>query len=206
MKKMSEKSIERLVLYRRIVLQLKQQGRDNLYSHELARFSGSSPAKVRRDLMSIGYSGTPAHGYQIDNLLRSLNEFLDKNRKEAIAIVGMGNLGRAVAGYIRGRRPNLEIGALFDKNPKLTDRLILGVRCYPIDQFKQVCEEQGIRVAIIAVPGDQAQMVADTMVSAGISGILNYAPMKLQLPQNIYVEDRDMILAVEKVAFFSGNQ
>jgi len=206
MEHVSEKSIERITLYRRILLRLQKAGRESIYSHELARLSGSLPAKVRRDLMSIGYSGTPVHGYKVGVLLESISEFIDRGGKTNVAIVGIGNLGRSIAGYIQGRRSKMDISALFDKDPILVDRVIIGIRCYHIDELAKVVKEKDIQLAIITVPEGEAQAVADVLISAGIKGILNYAPLKLQTPPDVYIEDRDMIMAVEKVAYYSRNK
>jgi len=199
----SEKNIERLLLYRRVLISFKNGGKTNIYSKQLASLADCTPEQVRRDIMSIGYSGSPVHGYDLEKLTNSISEFLDSNNLQKVALVGLGHLGRSIIDYFQGRRPKLTIAAVFDKDPDKIDRVMHGCRCYSTEKILEVIPKEDINVAIIAVPASGAQGVADLLVQAGIKGILNYAPVKLTLPPDIYVENRDMILAVEKVAYFA---
>lgn len=198
-----EKALERLILYRRILINQKSENTANLFSHQLANLAGVSSAQLRRDLMSIGYSGSPVRGYDINELIKSISEFVDAPEKQGVALVGVGHLGRAILDYFQGRRPKLEIVMAFDNNPQKVNRVVHGCRCYHTDQMHQLISENTIKVAIISVPVEEAQEVAEKLVHAGITGILNYSPVKLQLSPEIYIENRDMIMAVEKVAYFS---
>jgi redox-sensing transcriptional repressor len=199
----SEKTIERLLLYRRILLNANFPPDAFIFSHQLAQLSAVTAAQVRHDLMAIGYFGSPVHGYQIEKLLNSISEFVDGHEIEKVALVGVGHLGRAVLDYARGRRPKLMITAAFDNDPDKIDRVIHGVRCYGMDQLSTIISQEKIIVAILTIPAQSAQEIAEQLVAAGIRGILNYAPINLNLPPNIYVENRDMLLAVEKVAYFA---
>jgi redox-sensing transcriptional repressor len=203
MKPTSEKTIERLIIYRGLLLNMATNEVKHIYSHQLAQLTGFTSAQIRRDIMSIGYSGSPVRGYDIKSLIDSLGEFIDGETKQDVALVGMGHLGRAILDYLKGRRPNLQITATFDYDPAKVNRVIHGCMCYHVNGLEDVIRKQGIRAGIIAVPADEAQSVAERMVNAGIRGILNYAPVKLDLPAGIYVENRDMALAVEKVAYFA---
>jgi len=199
----SERTIGRLSLYRRLLRELRVAGVGNVYSQELARMAGVSAAQVRRDLMAIGYSGSPARGYVVEALGESIGTFLDSPGGQAAALVGIGNLGRAVMAYFSGRRPRLAIVAAFDTDPYKVNRVIHGCRCYPAAELEQVVREHSVSVGIITVPATEAQGVADTLVRAGVSGILNFAPVPLRLPTGVYVEQIDMTMALEKVAFFA---
>lgn len=201
--KVSEKNIERLLLYRRILNSVSLENNENIYSHQLAILADSTPEQVRRDIMSIGYSGSSSKGYNINQLINSISEFVDSDDIQKVAIIGVGHLGRSVMDYFQGRRPKLKIAATFDNDPAKINRVLHGCRCYPVDKMVDVIKSEGINVAILSVPGSAAQDVAERLVEAGIKGILNYAPIKLKLPQDIYVENRDMLLAVEKVAFLA---
>jgi redox-sensing transcriptional repressor len=105
--------------------------------------------------------------------------------------------------YFTGRRPNLSIVAAFDNDPYKADRVIHGCRCYVLEDLDRVIREEDIRVAIIAVPATEAQAVADLLVRAGVAGMLNFAPVRLHVPSHIYVEDIDMTMSLEKVAYFA---
>jgi redox-sensing transcriptional repressor len=198
-----ERTVERLSIYRRLLDALLAEGTQSVFSHELATMAGGTPAQVRRDIMSIGYTGTPTRGYDISGLIARIGEFLDAPEGQGVALAGVGHLGQAIMAYFAGRRPHLAIVAAFDKNPQKVDRVIHGCRCYPVEQMEQVVSEQRIRVGIIAVPATDAQAVASALVRAGVRGILNFAPTRLHLPLDVYVEDADIAVLLEKVAFFA---
>jgi redox-sensing transcriptional repressor len=200
------RTIGRISLYRRLLAGLLADGTKHVFSHELAALAGVSPAQVRRDIMSLGYSGSPAHGYAVEDLINSIGQFLDAPAPEAVALVGVGNLGRAILSYFAGRRPNLTIVAAFDSDPAKANRIIQGCPCHPTEQLASVIAEQGIRIGIIAVPAAAAQGLADLLVRAGVRGILNFAPVPLWVPGTIYVENMDMTMSLEKVAYFARQQ
>ena len=203
MQNVSNRTIGRLCIYRRLLSRLKDEGKANVYSHELAALSGGSAALVRRDLMAVGYSGTPYHGYVIDNLLSSIANFLDDPAGQQVALVGIGNLGRAILAYFSGQRPLLEITTAFDIDPAKVNRVIHGCRCYPVERLAEVVREKYIQVGVICVPAFQAQAVAGQLAAGGIRAVLNFAPIRLHLPDNIHVEDLDMTTALEKAAYFA---
>jgi redox-sensing transcriptional repressor len=199
----SERSIGRLSLYRRLLNALMNEGTHNVYSHELAGMAGCSPAQVRRDLMAVGYTGDSNTGYDVSRLLDSLREFLDSPGGQGVALVGVGNLGKAILAYFRGRRPNMEIVAAFDSDPYKVNRVIHGCRCYPMESLDAVIRGHKILTAIVTVPADAAQGVADVLVRAGATGLLNFAPVHIRVPPNVHIEDIDMTVALEKVAYFA---
>jgi len=199
----SPKSIGRLSLYRRILNVLQGEGVRNVYSHQLAALAGCTAAQVRRDLMLVGYRGSAIHGYEVARLIESLREFLDAPGGQGAALVGVGNLGKAILSYFAGRRPNLRIVAAFDSDPYKANRVIHGCRCYAMENLQEVCRSQGIGLAIITVPAQAAQAVADALVKSGVRGILNFAPVRLRAPPHVHVEDIDMIVSLEKAAYFA---
>ncbi len=204
--KISEKKIERIINYRRVLLRLdKQMRKTHIFSHQLASNSGASPAQVRRDLMEIGYTGSPAHGYEIKGLLKSIGDFIDPDAKEELALIGLGNLGRAIIDYFNGQSSKLEIVTVFDNNPDKVNRVVAGCRSYHVKDLKEIIRNNNINTAVITVPSSEAQQIADTLVDAGVKGILNYAPIILSVPEGIYVENRDMITTLEKVSYFAKN-
>ena len=200
-----EVKIERIITYRRVLLKLNKEGQKNIFSHKLANNCQVSSAQVRRDLMDIGYTGSPARGYEIAELLKSIGEFIDPDKKQGIALVGLGNLGRSIIDYFNGQSLKLEITALFDKNPDKINRVIAGCHSYHINELKDIITGNNIKIAVISVPSADAQKVADVLVDGGIKGILNYAPIILKVPDTIYVQNRDMITTLEKVSYFANN-
>lgn len=200
----SERTIGRLSLYRRALLRMQGDGHQPfVYSHELAATTGVSAAQVRRDLMSIGYSGSPNRGYDVGELARSIGERLDDPQGQGMALVGVGNLGRAIIAYVSRQRPRLAVGAAFDKDPEKTGRVIQGCRVYSLDVMPQVVREQRIQIGLITVPAGAAQEAADLLMAAGVTGILNFAPATIQAPAHVHVEDIDLITTLEKVAYFA---
>ena len=199
----SDKTIGRLSLYRRLLMDLIEQKVEFVFSHDLAKAARLTAAQVRRDVMSLGHSGTPARGYNARLLLDSITAVLDAPESQPVALVGVGNLGRAILAYFVGRRPSLRIIAAFDSNPDLVDRVICGCRCYSAGAMPEVIRRDGIRAGIIAVPSTGAQEVANALVEAGVSGILNFAPARLGVPPHVYVEYMDFTTSLEKVAFFA---
>jgi len=198
-----ERTVGRLSLYRRLLERQKGSAEGFVYSHELARMACVTPAQVRRDLMAIGYSGSTKRGYRVSDLVESVGRVLDGSDVQRAALVGVGNLGRAILAYFSGRRPGLRIDAAFDSDPRKTGRVIGGCRCHGIEEMDGVVAEQGIVVGIVCVPADAAQATADLLVKAGVRGILNFAPVPLRVPDSVYLENRDMTTSLEKVAYFA---
>ncbi len=200
-----DKTVERLSLYRWLLEGRVDDSTVNLFSHQLAALACVTPAQVRRDLMAIGYTGSPNRGYMVKDLAASIGHVIDGDEPAKVALVGMGNLGRAIVAFLRGRRSALRVVATFDIDPAKTGRMISGSRCHEQKHIEKVIRELGVTVAILTVPTEAAQNIADRLVSAGIRGILNYAPVPLRVPDWVYLENRDVTAALEKVAYFARN-
>lgn len=201
-KQLPDKTVERLSQYRRALLQSLDGGKTNIFSHELANLIHVTAVQVRRDIMLIGYSGTLRKGYDIRELIELIGNIIDTESSQKVAVVGIGNLGRALISYFKGRRPKLNMVAAFDTNPEKVNRLYAGVACYPFDQLADVVKKEGITIGVITTPASETAQVADNMVQAGIRGILNYTPTPLHVSSNVYLEEYNMITSLEKVAYF----
>ncbi|MCD4708888.1 MAG: redox-sensing transcriptional repressor Rex [Candidatus Sabulitectum sp.] len=199
----SEKTVERLSLYRWLLEMRVDKNTLSLFSHQIASMACVTPAQLRRDLMVIGYTGSPGRGYLVKDLAESICSVLDGDEPAKVALVGMGNLGRAIVSFLRGRRSRLKVVATFDTDSRKTGRVISGCRCYEQDKIEEIVAGRQISVAVITVPSDVAQKVADRLVNSGIKGILNYAPVPLRVPDGVYLENRDVTTALEKVAYFA---
>lgn len=203
MKHISHKTIERLSTYRRLLKTAKKTGMKNFYSHNMAEMSGGTAAQVRRDLMEIGCSGNPKAGYDVDDVIKNIGDFLDNPGIEPVALVGVGNLGRALLDFFSSQHPKLKTVAAFDNDPQKMGRVINGCRCYDINDAPDVIAKEKIHVAVLAVPADIAQEVSEKLVNAGITGFLNFAPKHLHLPSKIVVDNIDMTMELEKTVFLT---
>jgi redox-sensing transcriptional repressor len=199
-------TIGRLSLYRRLLLDLSAGGMRQIYSHQLASAAVATPAQVRRDLMMIGFTGSPRKGYAVEDLIAAVNAVLAKSVETSVALVGVGNLGRAILAYYTNRQPWVRFTAAFDRDPDKANRIIHGCRVYPFDQVEDVLGRDGIRGAVIAVPAAEAQRVADRLVLAGVRSFLNFAPVRLHLPTGVFVDDMDMSTALDRVAYYAHQQ
>jgi len=198
-----KRTVERLSQYRRLLAAKIADNIDSVFSYELASATGVTAAQVRRDMMTIGFTGSPTRGYGVTLLNQAIARMLDTTEVQEIALVGVGNLGRAILAYFIGRRPQLALTVAFDSDPEKCNRVIQGCRCHPVNEMENLILSRRIRTAILAVPADSAQAVAEKLIAAGVTGILNFAPVRLRVPEWVFVESMDLALSLEKVAFFA---
>ena len=198
----SPKTIGRLGLYRRTMQKMLADGREYVYSHEISNACSVTAAQVRRDLMTIRFTGSPERGYSIAGLLQSISDLLDDPEEQRVALVGVGNLGQALLNYFRGRRATLQVAAAFDVDPAKVGRVIAGTRTYPMQQIAAVFSKQSIGIANLTVPAAEAQAVATSVVQAGARALLNFTQVHLRLPRGVFVESIDFGVSLEKVAYF----
>jgi redox-sensing transcriptional repressor len=189
--------------YRRLLQALRDSGVESIYSHQLARHAVVSAAQVRRDLMVIGYSGSPNRGYDVEACIESISSFLDGAVRQEVALVGVGNIGHAVLAHFADKSPSVAIVAAFDVDPALTDTRIHGVRCVDAARVEELVRDLGIQIAVLTVPGEAAQGAAETLVRAGVKSIISFAPTPLALPNEIFVEYMDITAALESAAYFA---
>lgn len=202
-KNLPHKTVERVSQYRRALLLILSKEKTHVFSHEIAQMLHLTPVQVRRDLMLIGYSGNLRRGYDIKELIDLIGKLIDTDKGQRVAVIGLGNLGKAMISYFKGKRSKLMIIAAFDTNPEKVDRIYDGVPCYHSGRLAEIIKKEDISIGIITVPADQAPAVAETLVLSGIKGILNYSPKPLNVSPYVYLEEYDMITSLEKVAFFA---
>jgi len=203
MRNIPEKTIERMSLYRQMLLEYIIEGRQFIFSHQLAGLLHFTSVQVRRDLMLIGYSGTIRKGYDAGELIKKIGRILDAQDIQRIAVIGAGNIGRAIISYFDGKRAKLSIVAAFDIDEQKCNRIISNVFCYHLDLLNEIIPKENISIAIITTPPEQAAKVAEKLVEAGIKGILNYTSAKLNVPSHVYIEEYDIITSLEKTAYFA---
>lgn len=195
------KTVERLSQYRRILYNSIREGKTNIYSHELAKTMNLTPVQVRRDLMLIGYSGSQSKGYVVKDLVALIGKIIDSDKGQRIIVVGMGNLGRAITSYFSGKREKLSIAAAFDNDLQKTDRIVAGIPCHHINQIKEYVEKEGISIAVLTVSPEATHDVSKKLLEAGIKGILNYTSVPLTVPEDVHLEEYDIVTSLEKLAY-----
>ena len=203
MELLPERTVERLSHYRRVLKKLLTADKEFIYSHELAKLLHITPVQVRRDLMLIGHSGTLRKGYRIADLIELIGTIIDNPAKYKLAIVGFGKLGHALLNYLTDNDSNLELVALFDNNPDKIGTTNNNVICYSIDRIAEICKRYGIDMALLTLPPQFAQRVANELVNAGVKGIINYTSEILSIEESAFLEQYDMIASLEKVAYFT---
>ncbi len=207
-KKISDAVVRRLPLYLRVLEEIgEDDDRKLMSSQELGERAGVSPALVRKDLAWFGEFGKQGVGYEISYLKDELRRILNLNDNIRVALIGVGSLGQALTRYNRSRFESdrsfrIEIVALFDSDPAKYGVKVDGIAVQPFEAFEDVAKKLGIRMAIITVPAQHAQEVADKVVQAGIRAILNFAPTKLVLPEGIHVASADLSLELQRLAYY----
>lgn len=179
---------KRLLEYRLSLLHLKKLGFKNVYSYIIARETGLSAALVRKDLSRLRVKGKRRGGYDIDHLLEIIDNYYGKKNIRKVILVGLGNIGSALAQYNGFEEEKIQIIAGFDIDPaKYKKKFPIPV--YPIDKCCEVIENQEIDAAIIAVPAISAQQVCDQLIKYGITGIMNFSPVNLKAPEDVYISN-----------------
>lgn len=198
--------VSRLSLYLRELQHLIRDGCETTSSGQLGRLLGFSDAQVRKDLAYFGHFGHPGIGYRCDELIVAIKKILGTNRDWPVALVGTGNLGRALLGYKGFGQQGFRIVAAFDVDPARIGSAIEGVRVYHLDELPKVTEEQQIKLGMIAVPAAAAQAVADRLVAVGVEGIVNFAPVTISLPDSVSHVGVDLAIELEQLSFSVANR
>lgn len=194
--------IGRLPVYLRALNRLTQEGFEVTSSHELGRRLGISSAQIRKDLSHFGGFGKQGTGYQIAYLEDKLRQVLNVNRDWEVALIGAGDLGHAVANY-KGFNPRgFHITCIFDNDPDKIGKEIGGLSIQPISDMQDTLREQQIRMAMITVPAENAQDVADQLVEAGVRAILNYAPININVPEGVHVQYIDPVVHLQRMTYY----
>ncbi|MGQ0577043.1 MAG: redox-sensing transcriptional repressor Rex [Pseudonocardia sp.] len=196
-----EASVARLALYLRNLGELAEQGVETVSSDELATATGVNPAKLRKDLSYIGSYGIRGVGYEVAPLLHHLEHSLGLTHRQAVALVGVGNLGHALAGYGGFSGRGFPVVALFDVDPDLVGIRINGIVVEHVDEIPRVCADRGVTIGMIATPGQAAQAVCDQLVQCGVRCILNFAPAVLAVPADVAVRKVDLAVELQVLAF-----
>jgi redox-sensing transcriptional repressor len=194
--------IGRLPLYLRALTRLQQEGREVTSSHELGRKLGISSAQIRKDLSHFGGFGKQGTGYQIEYLVNRLRTVMQVNQEWPVALVGAGNLGSAISHYRGFADRGFRISWVFDSDPAKVGMRLGDLTVQPISELIPTMRDNSVKIAMIAVPAEHAQAVADMLVEAGIQAILNYAPININVPEHVMVQYIDPVVHLQHMTFY----
>ena len=201
----SEGVISRLSQYLKHVVQLKGIGKRTVTSLEISNRTKINSAEIRRDLIFFGLKGKRGVGFNIEELISSFNKILGYNDRVNIALVGVGNLGKAILNYKILDKFGFKIEDIFDKDPDVIGKTISGRKVKDILEMKNVIQEKRINVAIIAVPEDSAQKVTNILVVSGIKVVINYTSVPVKVPKYVDVQTTDPIEKLLHTLYYLSN-
>lgn len=201
-RRIPEATVARLPLYLQALVTAADQGTDTISSGGLARASGVNSAIVRKDLSHLGAFGTRGVGYRVDELVDEVSQVLGLTQDRAVVIVGLGNLGRALAAYDGFDRRGFRIVGLLDADPSKHGMELGGRHIEPADELEQIVTDRGVTIAVVATPAHVAQEVVDRLVGVGITGVLNFAPVHLDCPEHVSVRNVDLSTELQILSFY----
>lgn len=194
--------IGRLPLYLRALRRLQQEEKSVTSSHELGRRLDISSAQIRKDLSHFGGFGKQGTGYQIEYLIDQLQEVLQVNQEWMVAVVGAGNLGIAISHYRGFQDRGFRIAHVFDVSPQKIGQRVGEFVVQPVSAIREIIRSEGIKIAMLAVPAEEAQSVADLLVEAGVQAILNYAPINIIVPADVQIQYIDPVTHLQHMTFY----
>ncbi len=194
-------TVARLPVYLRALSALAERHTATVSSEELAAAAGVNPAKLRKDLSHLGSYGVRGVGYDVDYLIYQISRELGLTQDWPVAIVGIGNLGHALAGYAGFATRGFEVVALFDTDPRVVGETVAGLRVRALDDLEQVAAHAPISIGVVATPAAPAQDVCNRLVAAGVRSVLNFAPCVLQVPDDVDVRKVDLSTELQILAF-----
>lgn len=196
------KAIYRLSIYLRCLLRLQANGIETISSEALAKAAGVKSTQLRKDLTYFGQFGTRGLGYDVEQLTSMISNLLGTSSLQPVILVGVGNLGSALLTYKGFEQEGFEVVAAFDVSPTAAKRRTKFKEIYAMNKLPEIVPDLAIRMAILAVPSVAAQEVANQLVKAGVAGILNFAPIVLQVPEEVTVNNVNLAIELENLSYF----
>ena len=198
--------IRRLPRYYRCLLRLEEQGTVKISSRELARIMDLTASQIRQDLNCFGGFGQQGYGYSVDHLYAEINKILGLDREYKTVVVGVGHLGQAITNHILNYKFGFSIVGLFDVNPTIVGLAINGVKVQNSSDLEDYVRNNNIDIGIICCGKDNAQEVADTLVRGGVEGIWNFAPIDLDIPERIAIENVHLSESLHTLSFLISSK
>ena len=205
MKKISESTIRRLSKYYRSLEQLVDNDVETVSSDQLAEMDGITSAQVRKDLSFFGTFGKRGLGYSTRKLKKQIGDILGLSKEWRVAIVGAGNIGRALAKFVEFKKQGFNIHLIMDSDPVKVGEQVEDLQVEDTGNMETLLKEKEIEIAIVAVPTFAAQRVADELIAAGIQAILNFAPIHLKAPEGIKIKNANTVIQIEALSYFLTN-
>jgi len=196
------KSIYRLSIYQRCLERLRENGLETVSSNALAKAAGVKSTQLRKDLAHFGQFGTRGLGYNVEALIEVITGVLGTNSLLPVILVGVGNLGAALLRYSGFVKEGFEISAAFDADPNRAKLVKANVPVMDASLMAQYVNENNVKIAILAVPPETAQQVANNLVQVGVQAFLNFSPTVLKTPDNVIVNSVDLALELEHLSYF----
>lgn len=189
-------------IYQRCLGLLLENGSDTVSSEALAKAAGVKPTQLRKDIGYVGQFGTRGLGYNVATLSAAITEALGRTSLQPVILVGVGNLGSALLRYAGFHREGFEIVAAFDRYPDQVRRRDKKIPLHDMEGMPAFVRDEGVKMAILAVPASHAQEVANALVDAGVQAILNFSPTVLEVPEQVTVNSVDLALELESLSYF----
>lgn len=201
-RRIPDATVLRLPVYLRILSELADEGIDSVSSDRLAELAGVNAAKVRKDLSYLGSYGTRGVGYEVPYLVYQIRRELGLTHDWPVVVVGAGNLGQALAGYGGFGERGFPVAGVVDVDDSKVGSVLGGVRVRHIDELPQIVRAKQVHIGVVAVPAASAQDAADRLVRAGVSSILNFAPVVLNVPRSVEVRKVDLALELQILSYY----
>ncbi|MDQ2670944.1 MAG: redox-sensing transcriptional repressor Rex [Gemmatimonadota bacterium] len=206
MRKVADSTVRRLSLYLRFLEEFEEQGIDTVSSEALAARGGTTSAQVRKDLSFFGSFGKRGLGYPVPELVTRLRDILGLKRRYRVALVGAGKIGSALVQYRGFRQRGFDIASIFDVDPEKIGKRWNGLTIHDVAELERVLAADPVDMVVVVTPGDAAQPLADRLVRLGVKAILNFAPVQLNVPDDVTVKTVNLSLELEALSFALSNR
>jgi redox-sensing transcriptional repressor len=200
-RKIADSTVRRLAIYLRFIEEFQQQGRDTISSEALASRAGTTSAQVRKDLSFFGSFGKRGLGYDVDALALRLRDILGLGHRYRVMIVGAGRLAGALVQYAGFSARGFQIVAVVDRDPDKIGELLGEVRVADVAEMEAVVRREQVEIAILVTPADPAQSLVDRLIACGVTAILNFAPVQLQVPDGVDVKNVNLAVELETLSY-----
>lgn len=197
-----KKAIYRLSIYHRCLQKLSDSGQETVSSTTLAKVAGVKPAQLRRDIGYFGQFGTRGLGYPVDVLISTIREALGREQLQPVILVGAGNLGSALLRYGGFQKGGFDVIAAFDAKPDEARARALSIPVHDVSEMEDFISSHEVKLAILCIPIGFGQEVTNRLVACGIQGILNFSPIRLEVPADVTVNNVDLALELEHLSYF----